>query len=81
MKVAPKCAMQLAVMLFERGEYQEALRHAQRALRDSIQTQMGVNEAHLSYLSGLAKFAILLLNEETDGYPEAAVLDIYTDRA
>ena len=79
LKVAPKCAMQLAVMLFERGEYQEALRHAQRALRDSIQTQMGVNEAHLSYLSGLAKFAILLLNEETDGYPENAVMDIYTD--
>mgnify|MGYP002293621451 CR=1 FL=1 len=79
LKVAPKCAMQLAVMLFERGEYQEALRHAQRALRDSIQTQMGVNEAHLSYLSGLAKFAILLLDEEANGYPEAAVLDIYTD--
>ena len=79
LKIAPKCAMQLAVMLFERGEYQEALRHAQRALKDSVQTQMSVNEAHLSYLSGLAKFALLLLNEETDGYPEATVLDIYTD--
>ena len=79
LKIAPKCAMQLAMMLFERGEYQEALRHAQRALRDSVQTQMSVNEAHLSYLSGLAKFALMLLDEETNGYPEAAVLDIYTD--
>lgn len=79
LKIAPKCAMQLAVMLFDRGEYQEALRYAQRALKDSVQTQMGVNEAFLCYLSGLAKFAILLLNEETDGYPENAVMDIYTD--
>ena len=71
--------MQLAVMLFDRGEYQEALRYAQRALRDSVQTQMGVNEAFLCYLCGLAKFAILLLDEEANGYPEAAVLDIYTD--
>lgn len=79
LKIAPKCAMQLAVMLFDRGEYQEALRYAQRALRDSVQTQMGVNEAFLCYLCGLAKFAILLLDEEANGYPEAAVLDIYTD--
>lgn len=79
LKIAPKCAMQLAVMLFDRGEYQEALRYAQRALRDSVQTQMGVNEAFLCYLSGLAKFALMLLDEEANGYPEAAVLDIYTD--
>lgn len=79
LKTAPKCAMQLAVLYFDRGEYEKALVMAQRALNSSVQVQMGVDEAHLSYLSGLAKFALLLLKEETDGYPEDIVLDIYTD--
>ena len=77
LKVAPKCAMQLAMKLFERGEYEAALHMTQRALNNAMQTQMSVNEAYLHYLSGLSKMALLQLKDE--GYPEDAVLSIYND--
>ena len=59
LKIAPKCALRLADMLFERGDYEESLVHIQRGLRDAMQTQQSVNEGYLYYLMGLTKIALI----------------------
>lgn len=70
LKIAPKCALRLADLLFERGDYSEALPLIQRGLRDAIQTQRTINEGYLYYLMGLTKMALAQqagapINEET----------------
>lgn len=57
-KIAPKCALRLADLLFERGEYEEALPLIQRGLLDAMQTQRSVNEGYLYFLMGLTKMAL-----------------------
>lgn len=62
LKIAPKCALRLADMLFDRGDYEEALLHIQRGLRDAMQTQQSINEGYLYYLMGLTKIALIEQN-------------------
>lgn len=80
LKIAPKCALRLSDLLFDRGDYKEALTLIQRGLRDAMQTQKSVNEGYLYYLKGLTKMALaqqaeqegILISEET-------ACDIYAD--
>lgn len=58
LKIAPKCALRLSDLLFDRGDYKEALIQIQRGLRDAMQTQRSVNEGYLYYLMGLTQMAL-----------------------
>lgn len=62
LKIAPKCALRLADMLFDRGDYEDALIQIQRGINDANQTQASVNEGYLYYLLGLAKMAVAMRN-------------------
>lgn len=62
LKIAPKCALRLADMLFDRGDYDDALIQIQRSINDANQTQASVNEGYLYYLLGLAKMAVVMRN-------------------
>lgn len=62
LKIAPKCALRLADMLFDRGDYEDALIQIQRGINDANQTQASVNEGYLYYLLGLAKMAVVMRN-------------------
>lgn len=77
LKIAPKCALRLSDILFDRGDYEEALVQIQRGLKDSMQTQASVNEGYLYYLSGLSKLA--MIQRDGNSFPEDIVMDIYTD--
>lgn len=77
LKIAPKCALRLADMLFERGEYEEALVHIQRGINDAMQTQASVNEGYLYYLLGLSKMAVSMRNNES--FDETMATAIYAD--
>lgn len=77
LKIAPKCALHLSDLLFERGDYEEALMHIQRGLKDAMQTQRSINEGYLYYLSGLTKMAIA--QKESDFFSEPLACDIYAD--
>lgn len=65
LKIAPKCALRLADMLFERGDYEDALVQIQRGINDANQTQAAVNEGYLYYLFGLAEMAVVMRNGGT----------------
>lgn len=75
--IAPKCALRLADLLFDRGDYEDALKQIQRALHDATQTQRCVNEGYLYCLSGLSKMALAMRDE--NAITEDAVLEIYSD--
>ena len=77
LNIAPKCALRLADMLFEHGEYAEALQYIQRGLQDAIQAQRSVNEGYLHFLSGLAKLA--MLQKDNAPITAEAANDIYSD--
>lgn len=77
LKIAPKCALRLADLLFERGDYEDALANIQRGLRDAMQTQSVINEGYLYYLSGLSKMAMAQRNSLE--IKEELALDIYSD--
>ena len=76
-KIAPKCALRLADLLFERGEYEEALPLIQRGLLDAMQTQRSVNEGYLYFLMGLTKMA--LAQQAGTPISEATACEIYAD--
>lgn len=80
LRVAPKCALRLSDLLFDRGDYDEALALIQRGLRDATQTQRSVNEGYMYYLMGLTKMA-LAQQAEQEGTPisEETACDIYAD--
>ena len=80
LKIAPKCALRLSDLLFDRGDYEEALTLIQRGLLDTMQTQRSVNEGYLYYLMGLTKMAIAQQAEQA-GTPisEETACDIYRD--
>jgi len=75
LKIAPKCALRLADMLFDRGDYEDALIQIQRGINDANQTQASVNEGYLYYLLGLAKMAVVMRNGST--FDEVTAKAIY----
>lgn len=78
-KVAPKCALRYADLLFERGLYDEASDAIQRAISDATQTQTSVNEGYIYYLSGLCKIAKSQQNNSEFSLDENSVKGIYSD--
>ncbi|MBQ8994927.1 MAG: hypothetical protein IJ091_03845 [Oscillospiraceae bacterium] len=77
LKIAPKCALRLSDLLFDRGDYDEALEQIQRGLNDATQTQLSVNESYLYYLMGLTKLA--LAQQAGTIVSEEVACDIYSD--
>lgn len=75
LKIAPKCALRLADMLFDRGDYEDALIQIQRGINDANQTQASVNESYLYYLFGLAKMAVVMRNGSS--FDEITAMAIY----
>lgn len=78
-KVAPKCALRYADILFERGLYAESSDAIKRAICDATQTQTSVNEGYLYYLSGLCKIAKAQQNNTDFSLDEDGVKGIYSD--
>lgn len=74
---SPKCALRLADIYFEQGNYEESLAMVQRSLRDSNRVQQSVNEAYLYYLSGLARISIR--NGSETRAEEGSAEKIYSD--
>ncbi len=75
--VAPKAALKLADILFEKGKYDEAFKMVERSLKDCNQTQDSVSEPYLYYLSGLCRLSIAQRSEA--GFTEEIVKLIYLD--
>ena len=78
-RVAPKCALRYADIMFERGMYEEALPAIQRCIRDATQTQTSVNEGYIYYLSALIKIATAQQSSLEFKISEEKVNDIYSD--
>lgn len=76
-KIAPKCALRLSDLLFDRGDYEEALVQIQRGLRDAMQTQRSVSDGYLYYLMGLTKMA--LAQQSDSPITEEVACDIYAN--
>ena len=55
---SPKCALRLADIYFEQGDYAESLEMVRKSLKDANRVQQSVNEGYLYYLSGLARISI-----------------------
>ncbi len=74
----PACALRSADILFEQKKYAEALMAINRSLEDANnQTQGGVNEFYLYFLSGLCKLA-LSMNGKLE-LSEDSIIDVYAD--
>lgn len=74
---SPKCALRLADIYYERGDYAEALEMVHKSLKDANRVQQAVNEEYLYYLSGLARISIRNNTEEQT--KEGSVEKIYRD--
>ncbi len=77
-KVAPKCALRYADIMFERGFYEEAADAINRGISDATQTQSSVNEGYIYYLSALCKIAVIQKNKGFAISKDEAE-DIYSD--
>lgn len=77
LKVCPKCALRCADLLFERGEYTQAMDAIRRAIQDANQAQSSISEGYIYYLSALCKIAIA----QSAAIPRERepVYDIYAD--
>lgn len=76
-RVAPKCALRCADVLFERGRYEDASQAIERCKSDATQIQSSVNEGYIYYLSALCKIAIAQKNGIAIN--EDAVKEIYSN--
>lgn len=74
---APRCALQLADLLVERGEYEEALKIIPRGISDNNKDQSSINEAYLYYLSGRAKLG--LQEKSGEVFSEDFILSVLLD--
>ena len=76
-KVAPKCSLRYADILFDRGRYEEAKPVISRAKKDSTTTQASVSDGYIYYLSALCTIA--LVSEEEREYTRDEVEGVYND--
>ena len=74
---SPKCALRLADIYFEQGDYEDSLKMVQKSLQDANRVQKSVNEEYLYYLSGLARISIR--NNSEAQTEEGNVEKIYMD--
>ncbi len=84
LKNAPKCAMRYAEKLFSNGSFEEALKIAQRGIKDGAQTQQKVNLGYLYLLSGLSRISLLESKKQDNSlninnYPEGEVIAVFCD--
>ena len=78
-KVAPKCALRYADIMFERGFYEEAAEAIGRGISDATQTQSSVNEGYIYYLSALCKIAVIQKKNKDFIITKEEAEDIYSD--
>lgn len=79
---APKSLLRLADIYFSEGRLEDALALLQRCERDSLETQMGINQGYLYFLDGLCRSNILMKEldkeEQTDREEiRGKVMEIY----
>lgn len=78
-RVAPKCALRYADLLYDRGLYSQAAEAIARALRDANRTQSSIREGYLYYLSGLCRFSAAQEAGSLQDLDESAAREIYSD--
>ncbi len=76
-KVAPKCSLRYADILFDRGRFDEAKPIIERAKKDSTKTQASVSDGYIYYLSALCTIALKCQSERE--YTTEEVESIYND--
>ncbi len=76
-KSCPKCALRLADIFFNRGEYKKSLEYIDVCRYSATQTQEKINQAYMYYLSGLCKSATVHQEKMYDN--KDLIIDIYQD--
>lgn len=72
---APRCALQLADILVDRGEYKSAIQVIQQGISGNNKDQSSINEAYMYYLLGRAKLGCAENNSEP--LKESDIMEIY----
>lgn len=75
--ICPKCAVQMADILFDEGRFDEAKMAVERAKKDAIQTQSSVKDGYIYYLSALC--TIGSVRKENREYSQEEIESIYKD--
>lgn len=80
-KVAPKCALRLADILFEKGDYKEAIENLWQCCNNTFKPQPDVNGSYAFLLLALSKASELFSDNQRDDYSEVEkmVYAIYKD--
>jgi tetratricopeptide (TPR) repeat protein len=83
---APKCSLQLASILFERGDFNQALVLLEKTKLDNLEVQPSVNRAYVYALSALCKMAKYFseyknkaINGGANDENQSLVLSVYKD--
>ena len=73
-KVAPKCALRLADILFDRGDYAEAIEKLQRCCINAFKPQPDINGSYAFLLLGLSRASKLFDGENKSDYSNSEEL-------
>ncbi len=76
LSVAPKCALRLADILFERGDYIRTLECLQRCEVDSIKPQSGIDMGYLYLLMALSEIALFLRKSDSKNQEASDQVDV-----
>lgn len=81
LKVAPKCALRMSDIFFERGDYKEASELIKRCWINAFKTQPDINGSYSFLLSALSKTSRLFVENIDNDFSDSKsiVLDIYKD--
>lgn len=81
LKATPRCALRMAEILFERGEYKEAATHLKRCCINAFAPQPDVNRSYSFLLSALSKASNLFIEQTDNNYvnKENDIMEIYKD--
>lgn len=81
LKVAPRCALRMSDILFEKGEYKEAAELLKKCCINAFKPQPGISGSYSFLLSALSKTSDLFCEHLGGDFrdSENAVLDIYKD--
>ena len=75
--IAPQCCLKYVDILSEKGDYQNVIEVAKKGIASTAQDQPTARTGYFSYLSALAKDA--LLHQDQDFNNQDRVLNIYSD--
>lgn len=81
LKVAPKCALRMSDILFERGEYKQAAELLRKCCINALRPQPDINGGYAFFLSALSKASYLFDTHSERNFDNNKddILDIYRD--